>query len=49
MYWLYMGTRGGLWQMKLDELAVSGNSWMFIADETRCTGCIWELVDVYGR
>ena len=49
MYWLHMGTRGCLWQMKLDVLAVYGNSWMFMADGTRCNGCIWELVDVYGR
>ena len=49
MYWLYMGTLGCLWQMQLDVLAVYGKCWIFMVDGTRCTGCIWELVGVYGR
>ena len=49
MCWLYMGTRGCLWQMELDVLAAYGKSWMFMVNGTRYNGCIWELVGVYGR
>jgi len=44
-----MVNRGCLWQMELDIMAVYGNSWMFTVDGTRYNGCIWEIVDVYGR
>ena len=30
-------------------MAVYAKSWMFMADGTRYNGCIWEIVDVYGR
>ena len=50
MYWLYMVNRGCLWEMELDIMAASGNSWVFILDELDImAGCIWEMVDVFGR
>ena len=30
-------------------MAVYGKSCMFMVDGTRYNGCIWEIVDVYGR
>jgi len=30
-------------------MAVYGKSWMSMVDGTRYNGCVWEIVDVYGR
>ena len=44
-----MGTRGCLWQIELDIMAVYGKLSVFLAGGARYKGCIWELVDVCGR
>ena len=49
-----MAVSGSPWMFMLDGtrydiMAVYGNWWMLLVDGTRYYGCIWELVDVYGR